>query len=702
MFIAGVQVVIAYLDEKTQRAPVLFPYEGLTWTTTAAHLVRWILDVVRSSISPAYVDVSLIRRAVDPLKPNEGELHATDAIPWELTKTLEQIIIDGVEPSAEYPPLPLLPVKGGKVLIVKVAAPQEGARNEWTASFKAVTLERTLVADNEYWKLVFPKGGQWPIAGSQFVLLRPIIVRYIKENLSFLWDPEPSRQVVRLLVGTPGIGKTHFAVALTWYLGIYHGKDVVFMHHHTRVGDVVRGIVVRKGHVEVYSDNLTWHLHAVQRNDIIILDTMAPAPDWKGMCSHMLGVSSPNCHDNIHSMLKLTRTVHCFPCWELPELQLLFTEDTSNAIPPAYVASIFDYMGGVPRAVMRIFNDAMELFDNIRDKSDRLALSDLMEQVAQDELMLVVGSVPRDFNPVTYAQPIMLHEGTDTRFHCIINYIPDPHSYRQGRVCIVSSIAERLLSHRLAHTYLLQLYNDVVHAQHNESMRGRGDTSFVTLCDRFLKLASEARVPLTTIMRSLNTGEETTFTFEPASECKTFAYMDDITSEESPEEYYWLSRYGCFPALDGILKGLRCYNMNCGNNTTHRYTGGNAGIEYVHSKLAPGTKEFALLLLMPEWAYALSSGSGCGPIPASKAGALDTLTEGESTRQYFTDGAGAQVELKQYAVKVTNEMLRLGLTGAPTYAYRYGERRLGLAGAPTYAYPYGEREAKRARRTDEP
>jgi hypothetical protein len=261
----------------------------------------------------------------------------------------------------------------------------------------------------------------------------------------------------------------------------------------------------------------------------------------------------------------------------------------------------------------------------------------------------------------------------------------------------VSSIAERLLSHRLAHAYLLQLYNDVVHAQHNESMSGRGSTSFETLCDRFLKLASESRVPLTTAMCSLNTGEETTFTFEPASECKPFAYMDDITSDEACEEYYWFPTYGCFPALDGILKGLRCYNMNCGNNTTHRYTG-NAGIEYVHSKLAPGTKEFALLLLMPEWAYARSS----GPRLDIEAGALDTLIGEEPTRQYFTDGSGAQVELKQYAVKVTNEMLRLGLTGAPTYAYRYGERRLGLAGAPTYAYPYGEREAKRARRTDEP
>jgi hypothetical protein len=177
------------------------------------------------------------------------------------------------------------------------------------------------------------------------------------------------------------------------------------MYHDIRGGDVVRGIVVRKGHVEVYSDNLTWHLHAVQRNDIIILDTMAPAPDWVSMCSHMLGVSSPNCHDNIHRMLKLTRTVHCFPCWELHELQLLFTEDTThNTIPAAYVATIFDYMGGVPRAVMRIFNDAMELFDNIKDKSDGLALSDLLEQVAQDELMQVVGGVPRDFNPVTYAQ----------------------------------------------------------------------------------------------------------------------------------------------------------------------------------------------------------------------------------------------------------------------------------------------------------
>jgi hypothetical protein len=202
--------------------------------------------------------------------------------------------------------------------------------------------------------LAMPEGSTWLSQRFGLLFKRDFYDRFLENNLGGFANPGGGR--TRLVIGTPGIGKSSFALYAVWW-ALQRGKTVVYRHYFramwytvlTPGSDEVRGYEEPAEPPELKDPNAVY-----------IVNGMMP----QAVNAFTLFVTSPN-RDRVHQWKKhpSTPTYH-FPIWTRDELKLLRTHcyggwsfSDTPGVPAVELTDEelqrrFDTVGGVPRYIV--------------------------------------------------------------------------------------------------------------------------------------------------------------------------------------------------------------------------------------------------------------------------------------------------------------------------------------------------------------
>jgi hypothetical protein len=200
--------------------------------------------------------------------------------------------------------------------------------------------------------LALPKGTKWFSQDFDRLFKRDFYDRFIDQKLEGFANPRGAR--CRLVMGTPGIGKSSFALYAAWR-ALQIDKSVVYQHH--SLPTVFTVLTPGSDMVRKYENFRPPELD--DRNAVYIVDGMRP----QGAEALTLFVSSPN-HERVHEWSKRFGTqIYHFPIWTLDELRLMRThcfdgrsysdcdEHPSVELTDEELQARFDAAGGVPRFI---------------------------------------------------------------------------------------------------------------------------------------------------------------------------------------------------------------------------------------------------------------------------------------------------------------------------------------------------------------
>lgn len=209
--------------------------------------------------------------------------------------------------------------------------------------------------------LSLPEGLRWLSQRFNRLFKRDFYDRFIEEQLENFRNPIGlSRKVV---MGTPGIGKSSFAVYATWR-ALKMGKIVVYQH----VNELGRYNILNPGlnSMRVYkNDEPPPELQ--DPSTIYIVDGMTP---YGNVEAFTLLVTSPD-EKRIHQWKKDSAKLFFIPTWTLDELKLMRTHCygemslSSSGTPVELTDELllerFHNVGGIPRYIF--FDDLYDSFN---------------------------------------------------------------------------------------------------------------------------------------------------------------------------------------------------------------------------------------------------------------------------------------------------------------------------------------------------
>jgi hypothetical protein len=200
--------------------------------------------------------------------------------------------------------------------------------------------------------LSLPKGTKWLSQGFDRLFKRDFYDRFIEEYLKGFANPRGARRC--LVMGTPGIGKSSFALYAAWR-ALQMGKTVVYQHG----GKPTVFNVLTSGSDTARKYEIFRPPELRDPNAVYIVDDMKP----QGAEAFTLLVSSPN-HERVHEWSKRFGTqIYHFPIWTLDELKLMRTHCFDGRSYPGIVnnpsveltdeelQTRFDAAGGVLRYI---------------------------------------------------------------------------------------------------------------------------------------------------------------------------------------------------------------------------------------------------------------------------------------------------------------------------------------------------------------
>jgi hypothetical protein len=193
--------------------------------------------------------------------------------------------------------------------------------------------------------LSLPLGKTWISQDYRCLFVREFYDRFIIEKLN-RFERNHKTKGLELIMGTPGIGKSSFALYAAWY-ALQMQKTVIYKHYMTPYTYFI--LVPGESDVRVikYSDD-DLPPETDDYKSVYIVDGIRPAK----VKAFTVFVSEPN-YDRTFEWLKQPGAhQHFFPPWTLDELCSLVDSCFETKLPHSEIANRFNIVGGIPRLVV--------------------------------------------------------------------------------------------------------------------------------------------------------------------------------------------------------------------------------------------------------------------------------------------------------------------------------------------------------------
>jgi hypothetical protein len=404
--------------------------------------------------------------------------------------------------------------------------------------------------------LTLPKGTKWFSQGFDRLFKRDFYDRFIDEYLEGFANPYKSKRV--LLMGTPGIGKSSFALYAAWR-ALKIDKSVVYQHHESPSTYTV--LTPGSDMVRKYENFRPPELE--DPNAVFIVDGMRP----QYAEAFTLFVSWPN-HERVHGWTKRTGTLTFhFPTWTLDELKLMRTHcfdgrsaTQSNKLYPSVeltdeeLETRFDASGGVPRFI----------FDETKWRE------------LPTEMNWSISKTLRDIRSLGLATAL---ESEFSISHEAIHSTVNRDTFEIEGMDFASPQVARTFAVKAAKEYRLRLVEVLAAA--------RDETELAEFRGRLLEALVYQHM-LTSkagwwVARSLDGGAGLVVPL-PGKKARDYDDIDELRPGESGEPLLWRPRSQTNAAVDFIItEGRRVYFLQCtvGNTqdiVVRTFTGKNRGL----------------------------------------------------------------------------------------------------------------------------
>jgi hypothetical protein len=389
--------------------------------------------------------------------------------------------------------------------------------------------------------LTLPKDTWWLSQDFDRLFKRDFYDRFIDEYLEGFANPYKAKRV--LVMGTPGIGKSSFALYAAWR-ALNMGKSVVYQHH----GSPSTFTVLTPGSDMVRQYKNLDPPELRDPNALYIVDGMRP----QDAEAFTLFVSSPN-HERVHEWTKRTGTlIFHFPIWTLDELRLMRTHcfdgrsaTQSKKLYPSVeltdeeLETRFDAAGGVPRFI----------FDETKWRQ------------LPAEMDLSISKTLRDI------QSLGLATALANEFlisHRAIHLIVNRDTFEIKGMDFASPQVASTFAVKAAEENRLRLVEVLAAARKRPELaafRGHMHEALV-----YLHISSKAG---SWMARSLDGGAGL-FVPLPGKEARDYDDIDELRPGESGEPLLWRPRSQTNAAVDFIItEGRQVYFLQCTVGNTH-------------------------------------------------------------------------------------------------------------------------------------
>jgi hypothetical protein len=403
--------------------------------------------------------------------------------------------------------------------------------------------------------LTLPKGTRWFSQGFDRLFKRDFYDRFIDEYLEGFANPRGARR--RLVMGTPGIGKSSFALYAAWR-ALQMGKTVVYQHHESPSTYTV--LTPGSDMVHEYKNFRPPELE--DPNAVFIVDGMRP----QYAEAFTLFVSWPN-HERVHQWCKHPNAViYHFPIWTLDELKLMRThcfdgraysdcdEHPSVELTDEELQTRLDAAGGVPRF---IFHET-----KWRELPTEMIFS--ISKTLSDIQNLGLATALTDEFRIS---------------HGAIHLIVNRDTFKIEGMDFASPQVASTFAVKAAEEYRLRLVEVLAAARKRPELAVFRGRLLEALVYQHM-LTSKAGW---WVARSLDGGAGL-FVALPGKEARDYDDIDELRPGESGEPLLWRPRSETNAAVDFIItEGRQVYFLQCTVGNTHdivvrTFTGKNRGL----------------------------------------------------------------------------------------------------------------------------
>ncbi|CAB4403843.1 unnamed protein product [Rhizophagus irregularis] len=155
-----------------------------------------------------------------------------------------------------------------------------------------------------------------------------------------------------VIIGTPGIGKTHFSLYLAFYITRRYNSDDIIYEQSFQKNSRILHIKSNEAVMEIKNPKLD-----DPHDCFYIADSVTPAP-WKTKYSFV--VTTPK-HQLWHDFVKVHPRKYYAPIWSKEEIWHVWNDQYKNEVSEARVKELIERWGCIPRRVFVEHNDEPDL-----------------------------------------------------------------------------------------------------------------------------------------------------------------------------------------------------------------------------------------------------------------------------------------------------------------------------------------------------